>query len=306
MNTVTDMTLVIMAAGMGSRYGGIKQIEPVGPSGEIILDYSVFDAVEAGFNKVIFVIRRDIEEVFCEAVGNRIENHVKVEYVFQDMNDLPEGYRVPEGRNKPWGTGQAILACRNAVHEPFAVINADDYYGKSGFVKIREYLSNPQPSDKTYNFCMAGFELGNTLSENGTVTRGICEVENGVLTKIVETKEIGIGDGCAVTPKGTVPFDQPVSMNMWGFSPDIFPELKRRFKIFLDGPGSMDLKAEYLIPTIIGEMVSEGCADVRVLRTKDRWFGVTYKEDRELVMRSFEELTEQGVYDRMLWGGKQV
>ena len=214
----TNTTLVIMAAGMGSRYGGIKQIEPVGPSGEIILDYSIYDAVEAGFDKVVFIIRRDIEEAFREAIGDRIEKRVKVEYVFQNMEDLPGGYSVPAGRTKPWGTGQAILACKDVVNEPFAVINADDYYGKEGLKKVHEYLCNPAKSDKKFNFCMAGFEVGNTLSDNGTVTRGICQVKDGILTKIVETKEIGRGDNCATTPDGNVPLNQPVSMNMWGLA----------------------------------------------------------------------------------------
>lgn len=296
-----DTTLVIMAAGMGSRYGGIKQIEPVGPSGEIILDYSVYDAVKAGFNKVVFIIRKDIEEAFREAIGDRLENHVKVEYVFQNMDDLPAGFKVPQGRTKPWGTGQAILACKDVVKEPFAVINADDYYGKEGFKEIHEYLCKPAALDRKYNFCMAGFEVGNTLSENGTVTRGICQVKDGILTQIVETKEIGKGDNCAVTPAGNVPLNQPVSMNMWGLTPDIFPELEKRFVDFLGSIDGNEMKAEYLIPTIIGNMVEEGIADVHVLPTSDKWFGVTYKEDKELVVKSFAKLVENGTYDRELW-----
>lgn len=294
-------TLVIMAAGMGSRYGGIKQIEPVGPSGEIILDYSIYDAIQAGFDKVVFIIRKDIEEAFREAIGNRMEGKIEVEYVFQDLADLPEGYEVPTGRTKPWGTGQAILACKDVVKEPFAVINADDYYGKEGFVKIHEYLCNPKAVNTKFNFCMVGFQVGNTLSENGTVTRGICQVGNGVLTKIVETKEIGKGNGCAVTPDGNVPLEQPVSMNMWGLTPDIFEELEVRFQKFLDGIKGDELKAEYLIPTIIGDMVEEKEATVQVLETKDKWFGVTYKEDRETVVKSFAELVEQGVYNKKLF-----
>lgn len=297
----TNTTLVIMAAGMGSRYGGIKQIEPVGPSGEIILDYSIYDAVEAGFDKVVFIIRRDIEEAFREAIGDRIEKRVKVEYVFQNMEDLPGGYSVPAGRTKPWGTGQAILACKDVVNEPFAVINADDYYGKEGLKKVHEYLCNPAKSDKKFNFCMAGFEVGNTLSDNGTVTRGICQVKDGILTKIVETKEIGRGDNCATTPDGNVPLNQPVSMNMWGLTPDIFPELEKRFVTFLGSIEGNEMKAEYLIPTIIGDTVEEGLADVHVLPTSDKWFGVTYKEDKALVVSSFGELVEQGVYKKKLW-----
>ena len=296
-----DTALVIMAAGMGSRYGGIKQIEPVGPGGEIILDYSIYDAIEAGFNKVVFIIRKDIEEAFRAAIGDRIEKRIKTEYVFQNMEELPEGFTVPEGRTKPWGTGQAILACKDVVKEPFAVINADDYYGKEGLKKIHEYLCNPAAVDTEFNFCMAGFEIGNTLSENGTVTRGICQVKNGILTKIVETKEIGKGDGCAVTPDGSVPLNQPVSMNMWGLTPDIFPELEKRFVTFLGSIEGNELKAEYLIPTIIGDMVEEGIASVHVLETADKWFGVTYKEDKAQVVESFAELVSQGIYKNKLW-----
>lgn len=297
-----NATLVIMAAGMGSRYGGIKQIEPVGPSGEIILDYSIFDAIEAGFNKVVFVIRKDIEEAFREAIGSRMEGKIKVEYVFQDITDLPKGYEVPEGRTKPWGTGQAILACKNVVKEPFVVINADDYYGKEGFTRIYEYLCRPKEVQTKFNFCMAGFQVGNTLSEYGTVTRGICQVDNGILTKIVETKEIGKGNNCATTPHGNVPLEQPVSMNMWGLTPDIFEELELRFKKFLGEIIGNELKAEYLIPTIIGDMVEEHVATVQVLETPDKWFGVTYKEDKEYVVKSFAKLVEEGVYSKKLFG----
>mgnify|MGYP000867073526 CR=1 FL=1 len=194
-----------------------------------------------------------------------------------------------------------LLACKDVVNEPFAVINADDYYGKEGLKKVHEYLCNPAKSDKKFNFCMAGFEVGNTLSDNGTVTRGICQVKDGILTKIVETKEIGRGDNCATTPDGNVPLNQPVSMNMWGLTPDIFPELEKRFVTFLGSIEGNEMKAEYLIPTIIGDMVEEGLADVHVLPTSDKWFGVTYKEDKALVVSSFGELVEQGVYKKKLW-----
>ena len=294
-------TLVIMAAGMGSRYGGIKQIEPVGPSGEIILDYSIYDAVEAGFDKVVFIIRRDIEEAFREAIGDRIEKRVKVEYVFQNMEDLPGGYSVPAGRTKPWGTGQAILACKDVVNEPFAVINADDYYGKEGLKKVHEYLCNPAKSDKKFNFCMAGFEVGNTLSDNGTVTRGICQVKDGILTKIVETKEIGRGDNCATTPDGNVPLNQPVSMNMWGLPVSFLNELEKGFPEFLDSLKPGDIKAEYLLPKIIDKLVHEGKAKVRVLDTPDKWFGVTYKEDKQAVVDAIKGLIDAGVYKEKLF-----
>ena len=290
-----------MAAGMGSRYGGIKQIEPVGPSGEIILDYSIYDAVEAGFDKVVFIIRRDIEEAFREAIGDRIEKRVKVEYVFQNMEDLPGGYSVPAGRTKPWGTGQAILACKDVVNEPFAVINADDYYGKEGLKKVHEYLCNPAKSDKKFNFCMAGFEIGNTLSDNGTVTRGICQVKDGILTKIVETKEIGRGDNCATTPDGNVPLNQPVSMNMWGLTPVFMDALEKGFVDFLSEIKEGDIKKEYLLPEMIDCLIKEGKAKVDVLETKDTWFGVTYQEDKAAVTEAFANLVKSGVYPSNLY-----
>lgn len=294
-------TLVIMAAGMGSRFGGIKQIEKVGPSGEIILDYSVFDAKEAGFDKVVFIIRKDIEEAFKEAIGNKFESVIDVEYVFQDMEALPAGYSVPEGRKKPWGTGQAILACKGIVNEPFAVINADDYYGKEGFQKIYNFLNEDKAANGKSQYCMAGFRVGNTLSENGTVTRGVCQVENERLTHIVETSDIAKGDGVAITPNGEIAFDTPVSMNMWGFTPEILDELDARFAAFLDTIEGNELKAEYLLPTIVGDLVTEGRAEVTVLDVADKWFGVTYKEDKETVVRSFAELVEKGVYNKKLF-----
>ena len=294
-------TLVIMAAGMGSRFGGIKQIEPVGPSGEIILDYSVYDAVEAGFDKVIMIIRKDIEKEFREVVGARLEKHVEVEYVLQDIDDLPEGYQKPQGRTKPWGTGHAILACRGRIDTPFAVINADDYYGKEGFRKIHEYLLHPVKADTHYNFCMAGFHLGNTLSENGTVTRGVCKVEDGILVDVEETFEIARAEGVAKSKDKEIPLEQPVSMNMWGFTPDFIEELKLRFTDFLDGISGNEEKAEYLLPTIVDTLIKEGKATVHVLDTNDKWFGVTYKEDKEFVVKSFAALVEKGVYPESLF-----
>ncbi len=295
-------TLVIMAAGMGSRFGGIKQLEPVGPSGEIILDYSVYDAIEAGFQKVIFIIRKDIEEDFKRIIGNRMEKQIEVEYVLQDIDNLPEGYVKPEGRTKPWGTGQAILSCFGVLKEPFVVINADDYYGKEGFKKIQAFLQNPTPCDKQYHFCMAGFRLGNTLSENGTVTRGICNVsEDGVLLNIEETMDIAKKGTVASTPLKTIPFEQPVSMNMWGFTPDLLDELKSRFIPFLDSIKGNEMKAEYLLPSIVDELIKEGKAQVSVLDTSDKWFGVTYKEDKDYVVKSFKELVDLGVYPKKLF-----
>ena len=299
-------TLVIMAAGLGSRFGGIKQLEPVGPSGEIIMDYSIYDAIEAGFQKVVFIIRKDIEKDFKEVIGNRISKRIETEYVFQEMTDLPEGFQVPEGRQKPWGTGQAVLCCKQAVDGPFVVINADDYYGKEAFVKVNEYLQNPVSCEKKYNFCMAGFRLGNTLSENGTVTRGVCEVdENHVLQDVRETFEIAKdGNLARATRDGkklTLSLEQPVSMNMWGFTKEFIHELDIRFADFLRGIQGNELKAEYLLPSIVDELIKDGTAQVTVLDTSDKWFGVTYQEDKEAVKTALKRLVEQGIYPEKLF-----
>lgn len=295
-------TLVVMAAGIGSRYGGgIKQLEAVGPSGEIIMDYSIYDAIEAGFNKVVFIIRKDLEKDFKEIIGNRISKYIDVEYAFQELNDLPEGYQTPEGRTKPWGTGQAILSCLGKVKKPFAVINADDYYGKEAFVKVHDFLSNKKQENGIFNFCMAGFLLGNTLSENGVVTRGVCKVsENRILLGVDETHGIEkTEDGPVVKDEsGKVTIldpNSPVSMNMWGFTPDFIDELHDRFTQFLKVKGQ-DLKAEFLVPIIVDDLIKEKKAEVTVLETKDIWFGVTYKEDKEVVVNSFKKLIEQGIY----------
>ncbi len=300
-------TLVVMAAGIGSRFGGgIKQLEPVGPSGEIIIDYSIHDAVEAGFDKVVFIIRKDLEKDFREVIGDRMEKRVEVAYAFQEMDDLPEGYTKPEGRVKPWGTGQAILCCKELVREPFAVINADDYYGKEAFVKVHDYLVQGHKSEGRMEFCMAGFLLGNTLSDNGGVTRGICSVdEEGHLTGVTETKNIiRTEDGAAIQLEdGTRnPVDErcPVSMNMWGLTPEIFLVLEKGFADFLKELGD-PAKGEYLIPTIIDELIQEGKANVTVLESGDKWFGVTYKEDKPAVIRSFAELIAAGVYKEKLF-----
>lgn len=296
---MSDTSLVIMAAGMGSRYGGIKQLEPVGPSGEIIMDYSVFDAMQAGFNKVVFIIRKDLEKDFKEIIGNRIEKQVKVEYVFQELDALPAGFHKPEERTKPWGTGQAVLCCKDVVKEPFAVINADDYYGKEGFKKIYEFLN----SDNGMNtYCMAGFILGNTLSENGAVTRGVCKVdESGILKEIVETSGI-VKEGDHAAAKDAsgevvrIELDSAVSMNMWGFKTGLFDELQKGFTEFLSGLPDNELKKEYLLPEAVGNLVRSHKASVKVLKTADRWFGVTYKEDKEVVVKSIRALVDQGAY----------
>lgn len=295
-------TLVIMAAGIGSRFGGgIKQLEPVGPNGEIIMDYSIMDAMNAGFNNVVIIIRKDLEKDFHEAIGKRIEKSANITYAFQELDALPEGFAVPQGRIKPWGTGQAILSCRGLINEPFAVINADDYYGKEAFAKIHHYLENIVPFKNRFHFCMAGFILKNTLSEHGGVTRGICRVdENNLLKRIVETRNIiKTSEGASVqAPDGSfVPLspDTRVSMNMWGLTPDFIDFLEDDFTEFLKALPKDDLTAEYLLPTIIDRLIQNGQATVTLLETHDKWFGVTYREDKEFVVNSIKELMKQGL-----------
>ena len=298
-----------MAAGIGSRFGGgIKQLEPVGPSGEIIMDYSIYDALEAGFDKIVFIIRKDLEKDFREIIGNRIEKIAPVEYAFQEKDDLPEGFSLPEGRVKPWGTGQAILSAKNVIHEPFLVINADDYYGKEGFKKIHEYMVNEMDEDgDMYEMCMAGFILGNTLSENGGVTRGMCSVdENSYLTTVTETYDIyKAADGMHASTRAGEPVvveeNQHVSMNMFGLPPKFLEELERGFPKFLAGIKEGDLKAEYLLPTIIDQCIREKKARVRLLETPDKWFGVTYKEDKPAVVAAIRKLVDDGVYPEKLF-----
>ena len=280
--------LVIMAAGIGSRFGrGIKQLAPVGPQGEIIMDYSIHDALEAGFNKVVFIIRKDLEEEFRKVIGERIEKITEVEYVFQELDDLPEGFTKPAERTKPWGTGQAVLAAKKVLDEPFIVINADDYYGKEAYVKVHEYLVQEQPEDGKIHICMAGFRLGNTLSDNGSVTRGICNIENGQLTGVTETHDIFKTATGAESRKADGSIQELdvkdlVSMNMWGLTTDF-------------------IKKEYLLPELVDHLIKNGSAKVDVLETKDTWFGVTYQEDKETVINAFKNLTEAGVYPQGLY-----
>ena len=299
---MSKATLVIMAAGIGSRFGGgIKQLAPIGPNGEIIMDYSIYDALEAGFDKVVFVIRKDLEKDFKEIIGNRIEKEVEVAYAFQELDDIPEKFSGKfTGRTKPWGTGQAILCCKDVVDEPFLVINADDYYGKSAFREAYSYLTSITAADKI-QVCMVGFVLKNTLSDNGGVTRGICRVdEDGMLQEIIETHNIEKdGDRAVVrTENGETEYDvdSPVSMNMWGLTPEFFEILKTGFGQFLSETDAENLKAEYLLPTIIGELLEDGKVSVKVLKSEDQWFGVTYKEDRETVVEAVKSLVDQGVY----------
>lgn len=301
--------LVIMAAGIGSRFGGgIKQLEPVGPNGEIIMDYSIHDALEAGFDRIVFVIRHDLEDDFREVIGDRIEKIAPVSYAFQELDDIPDGFTVPEGRKKPWGTGQAVLSVRDIVNEPFLVINADDYYGKEVFKKIHDYMVSEMDENATvYDVCMGGFILTNTLSDNGGVTRGVCEVgEDGVLKRVTETYNIvKTPDGLSATDKEgnpvTVREEQHVSMNMWGLTPAFIRELERGFPIFLQNLKEGDIKSEYLLPTIIDQMIKDGRVRVKVLETQDHWFGVTYKEDKAGVAESIRALISQGVYPEKLF-----
>lgn len=307
-------SLVIMAAGIGSRFGGgIKQLEPVGMHGEIIMDYSIHDAIEAGFNKIIFIIRKDIEEAFREVIGERIEAickqlNVEIDYAFQAIDDLPKGVKLPKDRTKPWGTGQAVLACKGLIKEPFAVINADDYYGKESFFKLHDFLEEYTP-EKPTDFCAAGFILKNTLSENGGVTRGVCQVnENGYLTGIDETKNIvKVGNKAAVQKEdGQEPIDENshVSMNMWGLTPEFVGLLEEGFVEFFEnikGDEAKELKGEYLLPIYIDELLKKGKVSVRLLETKDKWFGVTYKEDKPVVVESFAKLIADGVYQKDLF-----
>lgn len=302
-------TLVVMAAGMGSRYGGLKQIDPVGPNGEIILDYSVFDAAQAGFDRVIFVIKHEIEADFKKITEGRYDGKLEVEYAFQDLHDLPEGFSVPEGRVKPWGTGQAVLACRNLIDGPFAVINADDYYGKETFRLIHDELVREDAVSDKYSFCMVGFRVENTLTENGTVARGVCQIDKeGFLTDIVERTKIATngekiqyteddGESWTDIPNGTT-----VSMNCWGFTGEMIKELEARFSDFLEkGIKENPLKCEYFLPFVVDELLKEDKAQVKVLSTKEKWYGVTYKEDRQSVAGALSRKVVDGVYPEKLW-----
>lgn len=302
-------TLVVMAAGMGSRYGGLKQIDPVGPNGEIILDYSVYDAAEAGFDRVVFVIKHEIEEDFKKITDGRYGDKIEVDYAFQDMTDIPEGFSVPEGRAKPWGTGQAVLACRELIDGPFAVINADDYYGKQTFRLIHDELVKDTADNGKYNFCMVGFRVENTLTENGTVARGVCQTDaDSMLTDIVERTKIAInGDKIQFTEDDSatwtdIPSGTTVSMNCWGFSPEMMKELWDRFSAFLEkGIKENPLKCEYFLPFVVDELLKEGKAQVKVLETSEKWYGVTYKEDRVSVAEALGKKVADGTYPEKLW-----
>lgn len=287
-----NATLVVMAAGMGSRFGGLKQVEPIGPNGEALLDFSVYDAKKAGFNKVVFVIKHEIEEEFKKLVGSRIEKQIQVEYVFQETDMLPVGFTCPEDRTKPWGTGHAIYCCRNVVKEPFAVINADDYYGHNAFAQIYQQLKADSE-----NYCMVGFRLANTLTENGTVSRGVCTIENGELQNIVERTKIAdckyTEDDVNWTP---LPEDTVVSMNMWGFQPDIFNYLEHDLCEFLKEKLTTP-KAEFYLPFVVSELIANKEKRVRVLVAEDKWYGVTYKEDKAAVVAAIAKKIASGEYE---------
>lgn len=302
-------TVVVLAAGMGSRYGGLKQVDPVGPGGETIMDYSVYDAIRAGFGRVVFVIRRDFEAVFREKIGEKYAHLIDVDYAFQDKADLPEGFSVPADRAKPWGTAHAIRAARHAVKTPFAAINADDFYGRDGFRKLAEFLRAPKPADGRLHFAMVGYLLSQTLSEFGSVARGICDVsEAGMLRSVVEMTKI------VRTPGGAENREDPaapvrltgkerVSMNLWGFTEDLFGVLEERFPAWLEKHAGQP-KAEWFIPFVVDELLHEGRADVAVLPTDTSWFGVTYREDKPRVVEDIRRLVDAGEYPARLWPDK--
>jgi hypothetical protein len=306
---MSSLTLVVMAAGIGSRYGGIKQIDPVGPTGEVVLDYSVFDALRAGFGRVVFIIRKDIEEAFREKIGRRIERAADTAYVFQSLDQVPPGFVVPEGRKKPWGTAQAILSCKGSVRTPFLAINADDYYGRTAFEAMAGYFDRDAGGAGRHEFAMAGYRLANTLSEHGTVARGVCTATaEGYLIGIRELLKIRkFGDAVEHTENGSdwMPLDPAswTSMNFWGFTPGLFGELEALFPEFLRTGAAAIQKAEFLIPEVVGALLREGRARVRILPTQERWFGVTYPEDRPAFRAAILGLVDAGVYPRDLWSG---
>lgn len=300
--------LVIMAAGMGSRYGGLKQMDPVDENGHIIMDFSIYDAIRAGFEKVVFIIKKENEALFKECVGDRVAKKMQVEYVFQDLHNLPEGYIVPEGREKPWGTGHAVLSCLSAVDGPFAVINADDYYGREAFQIIYDFLTTHQDDEK-YQYTMVGYYLKNTLTENGHVARGVCIAdEEGKLTGITERTRIEKhADGPAYTEDDgetwtKLPEDTIVSMNMWGFTSGVLQELNNRFARFLEeNLRKNPLKCEYFLPFVVDELLKENKAEVTVLKSPDRWYGVTYKEDKPVVIEAIKNMRSAGLYPQGNW-----
>lgn len=298
-------TLFVLAAGMGSRYGGLKQLDSLGPNGETIMDYSIFDAMRAGFGKVVFVIRKDFEDDFRKKILSKYEGHIPVEVVFQDVNTLPDGFVCPADRTKPWGTGQAVLMGKEAIHEPFAVINADDYYGYDAFRVIADELSKDKKGKGEY--CMVGFSVGNTMTENGSVSRGVCTAKEGLLDSIVERTAISFNDRHEIEftdeegNKVRLSPDTPVSMNLWGFTPDYFDYSDREFKKFLEQKINVP-KSEFYIPSVVDVLVKSGEATVKMLRTDSKWFGVTYAADRDMVVNNLAALHADGTYPATLFG----
>ncbi len=302
-------TLVILAAGMGSRYGGLKQMDPMDEHGNAIIDYSVFDAKRAGFSKVVFLIKEQIKDVFIENIGKRIEPHMNVEYAYQELDKLPEGYEVPEGRVKPWGTAHAIYCCKDVVDGPFAVINADDYYGADAYKVMYEYLTEDHGDDR-YHYAMVGYQLGNTVTDNGHVSRGVCVTDaDGFLQSITERTHIEKrGDHAEYTEDDgasweALSYETPVSMNFFGFQHNLFDEIAEGFPAFLDDAiVNNPLKGEYFIPSVVSKLIGSGKADVKVLKSTAKWYGVTYKEDKEYVVSALKQLRDEGIYPDSLWG----
>ncbi len=299
-----QFTLLVLAAGMGSRYGSLKQMDPVGPSGETVLDYSVYDAIRAGFNKVVFVIRHDFEEAFKSTIGSKFKNTIEVDYAFQELEDLPDGYTVPSGRQKPWGTAHAVRAARNKIDTPFAVINADDFYGQDAYVQIVRHFSKSIDVNQLH-LCMVGYPLQNTLSKNGTVNRGICRIENRMLLDVEEHLDIGIGVDGRISGSNSSKESAElspaalVSMNFWGFTPALFPEIERNFIEFLKTQGEA-LKSECYLPTVVNELIQSRKAECAVTETNCTWFGVTYPDDKPYMQTSIADLVKKGLYPEKL------
>lgn len=300
------MTLVIMAAGMGSRYGGLKQIDPVGPSGEFIVDYSVYDAIKAGFNKVVFIIKKENLELFEQTIGQRMRGKIEVEYAFQETSMLPQGYTLPQGREKPLGTAHAVWCAREKVSEPFAVINADDFYGRDAFSKLAEFLKKPNTKGRP-QYCMAGYILKNTVTENGHVSRGVCAInDEGRLEQVVERTQIQRNDGKMQYFENDewhdVSEDVLVSMNCWGFTPDLFDAIGEGLTSFMENDIPKNpLKAEYFLPFLVQHQIDKGACDVTVLHTDAKWYGVTYKEDKPVIVAYIQKATDDGLYPKKLW-----
>ena len=293
---MNNITLLVMAAGMGSRYGGLKQLDAVGPGGETIIDYSVYDAIRAGFNKVVFIIRKDFEQEFTSQITDKYAGKIQVEFAFQDLHDLPDGFTCPEGREKPWGTGHAILTAADLIHEPFVAINGDDFYGLESFEVVAKYYQSGRGT-----FSMVAFQLDKTLSEFGGVTRGLCTVKDGLLDTVIETGELRQSDhGISSDRDIELDGNEPVSMNVWGFTPDLFDYLQSMFVDFLEKEGN-EMKSEYLIPFVVNDLIRSGQEKVHVLRSNAAWFGVTYKKDRTFVLGEIQKLIQMGVYPEKLF-----